>query len=504
MPANPVKIGPFVGGMNTYSGPSSIGDNEAVDILNMDIDLDGSLSSRPGLSQDASLGGALNLSHPLGTYRSSTDVVYVLFCHSSGLYILNTATQLVSFIIAGAFTSAVQYADKMWLTIRPNGAAVGGGKWDPVGGYVAVPTMPRAMTSCIYKERMWIAGSRNNDETSINRLKFSNAGNLDVWTVTDTIDVAGGDGEDIQKIYVYDSSIAIFKSDSTYVLAYDSAPTKAQVQKVSVIGANNRFSVIEYENTLFVFHEAKVYRISNWNWEHANIKLPFQYVNTAAVTPEDGTSLSVLNNRIICRFYDNYYVLGLKTGAWSRWDFTQSAYTPSDFIADPNVSPVYGATMHYAGTMTNNHKFYRFIDLPLFAESVEINLVTKDYDFGPSYGFKRLFWWGADLLQKADTTYYVRPVVYTSSVLWGQVSAVAISTLGTWGRPLDFSLNVTDSVGGGNTIGYRTFVKLLKGLRFRQISFRLNSVVQASGAPYRIFSLTAFVDNKQQVSKKVS
>jgi hypothetical protein len=160
--------------------------------------------------------------------------------------------------------------------------------------------------------------------------------------------------------------------------------------------------------------------------------------------------------------------------------------------------------MYYAGSTVDNDKYYRFIDLPLFDETVEINLITKDYDFGPSYGFKRLFWWGADVLAKGDTTYYARPIVYTTAVTWGQVGATPIATLGTWGRPLDFSINVTDHVDGSNIIGYRTFVKLLKGLRFRQISFRLNAVVQASDDPYRVFSVTAFVDNKQQVSKKVS
>ena len=503
MPANPVKIGPFVGGLNTYSGPASIADNEAVDILNMDIDLDGSLSSRPGVDQFDASAGSVGISHILATYRSTTDIVYIIFAHDNAAYAYNVSTATVSVVQTGQYTAAVQYADKLWLVLRPSGAAVGGGKWDPVGGYVAVAAMPRGMSATIYKERMWIAGSRNNDQTSMNRLKFSAPGNPDSWTATDTLDVAGGDGEDIQKIIVFDSAIAVFKSDSTYVLAYDSSPTKAQVQKVAAIGANNRFSVVEYENNLFVFHETKVYRISNWNWEHANIKIPFQYVNVGGATPENGTSLSILNNRIIARFYDNYYSLGLKTGAWSRWSFLDGL-TPSEFMADPNVDPVHGTNIYYAGSTSTDKKYYRFIDKPLYAEQVEINLQTKDYDFGPSYGFKRLFWWGADLLTKSPTDFYVQPVVYSTAVTWGQVGSVLISALGTWGRPLDLSLNVSDSADGSNPIGYRTFIKLLKGLRFRQVSFRLNSVVDASGDPYRIFSLTAFVDNKEQVSKKVS
>src|SRR6478609_2656827 len=280
MPGQPVKLGPFVGGMNTYSGPSSIADNETIELLNLDVDLDGSLLSRPGVSLSAAPVGS-SVSHVLGTYRAITGEVYIIVAYSGSVRAFNTATSVWSTISsAGEFTACVQYNDMLWLVLKPVTTTQGGGKWDPTGGYVAVAAMPRGYSACIYTERMFISASRNGNENSINRVKFSNPSNPDNWTSTDYFDVNAGDGDDITKIYVFDSSIVIFKSDSTFIFAYESSPTKGLVQKVSAtLGANNAYSVIEYENNLFVMHEANVYRISNWNWEHANIKVPFEYLN---------------------------------------------------------------------------------------------------------------------------------------------------------------------------------------------------------------------------------
>lgn len=515
MPASPVKIGPFAGGVNTYSGQSAIADNEAVEITNFDIDLDGSLLTRPpitrttsGMPADAT-GKATRI---IGSYRSTSDVFYVIYSFGTHAYAFNTSTEAWTLIQAGDFIATVQYADKLWLVIRPSGATQGGGKWDPTAGYTAVAAMPRGYSACIYKERMFIAASRNADQTSINRVKFSNAANFDTWTGTDYFDVSSGDGQDIQKLYTFDSSIAIFKSDSTFIFAYDSQPAKGIVQIVSAnIGCNNPWSLVEYENNLFVMHEARVYRISNWAWEQANIKVPFAYNNSKDLTNYTGSSISIIGNRLLVRYYDNYYVLGLKTGAWSVWKWNDgSTYFPTDFIGNPNVDPLTGVGRFYAGTYaTALACWFKFTDDPVIGtgnETFTARLITKSYDFGPSYSFKRLFFWGADIVAATNVTYKVTPVVYNVPVKWSQLIGVPFDSLLTWGRPLDQSIDVTDSASGGSSSGYRTFVKLLKSLRFRQVQFTLVTSINTTvpDSPCRVFSLTAFVDAKQVVVKKVS
>lgn len=513
MAGEPVKIGPFVGGMNTYSSESAIADNEAVRILNMDVDLDGSLVSRPGLtvSDEAPIVG---LSHIIGTYTSKDGVFYLIYAFNGSARAYNTQTTTWVFISSGAFTDCVQYNNKLWLVMLPSGILQGGGNWDPDAGYAAVATMPRGYAACIYKERMFIAASVNNDTTSINRMKFSNPANPGTWTSTDTFDVNAGDGQDIVSLAVFDNSIVIFKTDSTYIYAYESSPTKGQVQPVSqTIGANNNYCVAEYENNLFVMHEDKVYRISNWQWEHANLKVPFKYVNTEALGVSEGTAVAAVGNRILCRYYNTYYALGTKTGAWVEWSFGDgvTSFFPTDFTRDPSLDPVVGSSRYFAANRNSaTDQWFIFIDsfdaTARTEGNFKINLVTKAYDYGVPYGFKRLYWWGVDVFSKTPIEFRVTPVVYNIPVTWGKLAEYTFADYLTWGRPLDISIDVTDSAGGSNPSGFRTFIKLLKGLRFRQVQFRLDSESDGSTAkgPLRIFSLTSYIDNKELVSKKVS
>lgn len=513
MPGQPVKIGPFVGGMNTYSGPSAIADSEAVEIRNMDIDLDGSLVSRPAL-ETRTIAGLVRITRVIGTYTSKTGVSYMIYAQDGGgIFAVHTGTQAWTTIDStGDYTACVQYNDKLWMVKKPAGTAVGGSSWDPTAGLSAVATMPRGVAACIYKERMFIASSVNSDDTSMNRLKFSGPANPASWTSTDTLDVKAGDGQDITALYVFDNNITVFKTDSTYVFAYESQPTKGQVQIVNgSIGCNNVGSVLEYENSLFVMHESKVYRISNWSWEQANLKIPFQYRNASSASGTFSTSISSVGNRIVCRYYDNYYVLGTKTGAWTIWNWGSTGNIfPSEFLKSPVIDPVVGADVYYAANhVGGNTEWYRFTDTVLAPPSTEnyvIKLVSKAYDFGVPYGFKRLFWWGADLLSKAQVNFRVTPIAYNTPVTWGMLAAKTFADYQTWGRPLDISIDVTDLVSGSNPAYYRTFLKLLKGLRFRQIQFTLDSTSDGTTdtGPLRIFTLTAFVDNKELVSKKVS
>lgn len=512
MAGDPVKIGPFVGGMNTYSGESAIADNEAVEILNMDIDLDGSLVSRPGINVYTTAPQS-DPSHIIGQYISTTGVLYVIYAFPNSVRALRTSDMSWITINTGFdYTACVQYNNFLWLVAKPVGSSQGGGKWDPSGGHVVVSDMPRGYSACIYKERMFIAASVNGDTTSINRVKFSNPANPGAWTSTDTFDVNAGDGQDIMSLYVFDNSIVIFKTDSTYIYAYESQPTKGQIQPVSAtIGANNTHCVVEYENNLFALHEDKVYRIANWQWEHANLKVPFEYRNTSSSQTPDGTALSIIGNRIIARYFDLYYCLGTKTGAWVKWEFGDgTTLFPTDFIRDPNIDPAAGSIRYFganhSGGATNWFIFVDVVNSTARSETFPVRLITKAYDYGVPYGFKRLYWWGVDLFAKNVVTFKVSPIAYNIPVTWGQIAAYTFADYLTWGRPLDISIDVTDSAGGENPGGYRTFIKLLKGLRFRQVQFTLESDSDGTTntGPLRVFSLTSFVNNKELVTKKVS
>ncbi|HEY6020858.1 MAG TPA: hypothetical protein VIY48_13450, partial [Candidatus Paceibacterota bacterium] len=199
-----------------------------------------------------------------------------------------------------------------------------------------------------------------------------------------------------------------------------------------------------------------------------------------------------------------------KSNTLNSYIATSLPNTPTDFIANPNVDPVTGIGRYYAGTYAAAtacwFKFNDDISVVTGTEMFTARLITKSYDFGPSYSFKRLFFWGADIVSGTSVRYSVNPVVYNVPVTWGQLLGVPVANLLTWGRPLNQSVDVTDNASGDSASGYRTFVKLLKSLRFRQAQFTLVTSINTMvpDKPCRVFSLTAFVDAKQVVVKKVS
>ena len=79
MPGDALQIGPFVGGLNTFSDPSAVADNELVVCDNFELDLDGSLKSRPpfiDLAQNIPLNSAGGSPNILGYFYATGDVPY--------------------------------------------------------------------------------------------------------------------------------------------------------------------------------------------------------------------------------------------------------------------------------------------------------------------------------------------------------------------------------------------------------------------------------------------
>ena len=279
MVATPVKIGPFVGGLNTYSPPSAVADNEFVDVLNFDIDLDGSLYSRAPFRRtdtEPELPGSGSFML-LGWYiDGTTGTCYLIGSSSSGTYVRNESTGLWSTITTtfGA-TCMVQYAGKAWLIANP-ASANPGGSWT-ITGFVANANLPKGTSAVVYKERLFVAGSTTNP----NRVYFSDPADFTLWQKSvNFFDVRSGDGQDIVKLVIFQDTIVVFKENCTYAFAYDSAPTRGAVRLVNpAIGLTNRWCVIEHENSLYVHFIDKVYQMQNWNFTIINVKVPFFETN---------------------------------------------------------------------------------------------------------------------------------------------------------------------------------------------------------------------------------
>lgn len=505
--SKPIKIGPFTGGMNIYSDPTAIADTEAVVLDNFDVDLDGSLATRPPATIFVSTLAADNGSKILGTYRTAGGTDYLIISNAIATSAINMATAASTTITSSIQASAcVQYDNKIWL-VAPDGSANPGGSWDGVT-FTPVASMPKGNCCCIYKERMYIGSGANGGST----LYFSKAADPGAaWGAADFLFVSKGDGQSLVDIKMFNNVIVIFKENSTYIFAYDTAPTRGTVQSVSnTVGVQFTGCVVDYENSIYVLTDDKVYQIQNWNFDQINVKVPFRYINSSPSTigPKP-LALSVVSDRLFVRYYDNVYVYNLKTRGWTTWTYSDPQIQPAKWVQNPTIDPTTGVPEFFGVPYRNNISIiYRMRDGAITGatETIQCTLVTKTYNVEVPYTFKRLLWWGIDCFAKTPLNVIVSPVAYARPVRWIDIAGMAWNSLGTWDRLLDTSIDVSDSATLTSVGNTRTFIKFIKSLRFRQVNFRVSSTVHGdpTDSPLRIYSLMAVVSNKQVLPDKVN
>ena len=76
----------------------------------------------------------------------------------------------------------------------------------------------------------------------------------------------------------------------------------------------------------------------------------------------------------------------------------------------------------------------------------------------------------------------------------------------TWGRPMELSTAITDSVVINGTTGERKYLRFLQTRRFRQVHFEVRFDCDGTFAtsPAKLFTLTTFVGSKQITPKKIN
>jgi hypothetical protein len=171
-----VVLGPFSGGINTSSDASAISNNEMVDCINLEVELDGSLTTRPPIQPVASPPSSASRLRALGGVTIN-GVSSILLANDTTVWTFNGTT--FTQITTGLFiTSVCQYKEKAYL-VASSGSALPGGSWDGTT-FVAIATLPRGNACIIWQERMWVVSG---DFTG--KLSFSNIADPGTWTSTD-------------------------------------------------------------------------------------------------------------------------------------------------------------------------------------------------------------------------------------------------------------------------------------------------------------------------------
>lgn len=518
MPGEAIQIGPFTGGLNTFSDPTAIADNELTVCENFELDLDGSLVSRPpfvyrNINMPLGATGNANI---LGYFYGPGNVPYLIGSDglSSTYYFSGTTWILITNTFAA--TSMAQFDNKAWL-LAPFGSTNPGGRWEPTGGFVAEPEMPRGDSIVAYKQRLWVAGGR---DALLNATTVYYSNTLDItpfWptfsSTTNTIRVGSGDGQAIVRMSVYYNSLVIFRTNSIYSYQFLNDPGAGAISLlVPNVGLSDKKSLVAYENYIYFMYDEKAYEFVNNRAQQLNIKVPFVSGDRTGIDESQARSVSLFNDRIIFSYFNFLYVFGLRTRTWSVWKSTTqgpigevfTAVTDSDFeeaitfssAIVPAGSPRVAKTLHISDVVSLDEE-----DFVCIAQ-------TKNYNYQSSSTYKRLFWWGVDAIFRSQVKAIVTPITFNTAVTWNDMNQYTWASVASndWSQPAypgsDIQ-TIRDTPGGASI---RKFVKFLKALRFRQVHYRLefNTDGSSSSAPVRLFSLMTYVRAHQRVSKTVS
>jgi hypothetical protein len=231
----------------------------------------------------------------------------------------------------------------------------------------------------------------------------------------------------------------------------------------------------------------------------------------------ENQTLSTLGDRLVVRFFNHTYTFNLRTRTWHEWS---SSGSPVRWhIFGPLIRA--HAEVHeredtyftsYSFDTTDGYKIIKIFDglsvsdVEGFGEEdIECLISTKDFDMADPVRFKRLFWWGADVLTGNEIVGDVKPIVLNFQPTWNDLSGFSINDLGTWGAPLAEPSVTSTVIPGDNNFLISKAPKLGRSLRFRKVNFSLRLLTNGSILqPAKVFAIVAVVKTKQKITAKVS
>jgi hypothetical protein len=514
MTSSPVVIGPFSGGLNTSSDASAVADTELVECINFTFDVDSSLVCRPPIAilpSEATPGMDI-----IGT-ASFNNIPYLFAMHqASGLFQKGLVYSIdgVNWLTAVpniVATRALQVNNQV-LIVRSDGA---GGFWQGPSlpnKLLTSASMPKGVDAVFYKSRVWIvpgnsAYPQNSQLIFTEPISIAAPTTLNWGAGINIIPVGQGDGQTINDIVIDNNNLFIFKTKSCYVFAYDALPTQGVLSQVSTeIGSSGPRCALTYENSTFVYFEGLVYQATNYVFQQLNIKVLFKaQLDTVSYTYP--YFLTLLNDLMLVRYFETVYCYNLTTKVWSTWEpVLFGPLTQFDASIDASPKKYFGGASTLSDT--NVYIIKDGYDDSVEASLIQCTAITKVYDFALPYKFKRLMWWGIDVISNQDITAVAMPQELESAdITWGDLDNTTWGSLATWADPLVQSSWVTTVVTDSFKIR-RKFIKLLKSLRFRQISFKV--ILQSDGSaqngsgPAKLFTINPIIGVKETVAKQVT
>lgn len=517
-----LKLGPFTGGLHNSSGNGEyIDDAELFELVNLEVDTDGSLVNRPEIFDFAVTGVDMTNATLIGTYLPTDGRQFIvancpvtgkvsLINASTGALVLATTLTVESFC-------CIQYANKLWV-IPSNTSPNSGGFFDvPTPSTVtwtATASIPKGEAVTLYRERIWVSCGLG-ATTNTSRFFFSAVGDPTVWNGTDFIDVVPGNGQKLVSLVRLGNDLVLFKEHSTHRFTYTVDPRKAELTEVdSSVGVPALNCIVVYDNnTIYVLHDNSVYEMFQYTYTRISELISMTQVSDLSLYAKDQYGLTLHRDRLFVRYYKNLYVYALKVKRWSTWETTLKF---SKVVVVPSSSVGLDSAFMHSATSAKAGKVFRFQDnrqvQNTTAGGFTARVTTKTYDFGVDQAYKVLFWWGQSLATSGNFTAELHVPNLANNITWDQAKAL----YGTWSVAQAAGIKWSTAAGIviskiiAPTLGTyaRKFIKLPKKVRFRQLFFTTTYDIISNGgiadASLRVYDLTVFIKQKEGVVRETS
>lgn len=514
MPGKAVKLGPFRGGMNNWSGQSTISDDELFLLENGEFDTDGTIVSRPAIVAEETTSPLTGTINPLGYYVRSDGETFLVYSTGTNTQIYQLSTKVKTVIWTFVAASFTQYDNKIVVCSESRA----GGYWEG-GVFTDTSTMPQGSQIVFYQERFWmfgVKGTANATTLWFSKLNvISPPSSIFTWDPSlDFITISRGDGQWITGLLADTNALIIFRSSSTYQFTFPSAPASGTLRSLSkTIGSDNKWTFGLYENYYLVLNQGYLYQFINYRFYPLNVKkIIFQRGNLVGLLLSD-LRVSIFGRRVIVWFYGSTYVYNLVTNTWATWSSpTTNAAHFFTIPASSETGQTRSAIAVTGETNAGKQRLWRVTEGTLASapgESFVLHISTKAYELDQSAQFKRMLWWALEVQSANGAEGIAHPLTLSlNNVTWNDLNTKTWNdiNLGSWNNPLITPSVYDDITMFPSAAPIQETIKVRAAIRFLRTWFEVFLPVDGTAAtsPARIYGLAPYLKVKAGISAKVS